>query len=210
MNHRIWLLRWLLLSSVIGSPGTLAGDRVLDIAQQTEASVSLTTQVGLLEDATRGLTIETARSAQFHHQRRASASFALGFTRSAYWFRLTLGNSSDRPLDRMLEVANPRISHVDVYLPNGQGGYRIWRTGADRPQTSKAYDNRNFVFPLHVAAHSQQEVYLRVESNTRLWAMSASVSVSHRCGAIPQARRRPCCNGPMPRCIGPRRKAVTG
>uniref|UniRef100_A0A931D6K5 diguanylate cyclase n=2 Tax=Pseudomonas chaetocerotis TaxID=2758695 RepID=A0A931D6K5_9PSED len=171
-RHRLRLIRWLLLSSMICSLGAWAEDRVLDSAQLKEEPLSLTTWVGLLEDSTRTLTIETARSAEmaerFHHERIASASFALGFTRSAYWFRLAIGNSSNQALTRLLVVDNPRISQVDAYVPDGQGGYRVWRTGADRPQTAKAYDNRNFVFALQLAANSQQEIYLRVESSIGL------------------------------------------
>lgn len=116
--------------------------------------------------------MEDIRSAEmagrFRYEQASSASFALGFTRSAYWFRLDVGNSSAESVTRLLVVDNPRISLVDVYLPDEQGGYRAWFTGADRPQGGKAYDNRNFVFPLHLAAHSQQVVYLRVESSIGL------------------------------------------
>ena len=171
-HQRFRLILWLLLGLSIFASSTWAGVRQLDAAVLDKDPLALTTHVGLLEDPSRTLTLADVRSVEvaqrFRTEQVDSASFALGFTRSAYWFRLDIGNSSEQALTRLLVVENPRISQVDAYLPDGQGGYRIWRTGADRPQTSKAYDNRNFVFPLHLAAHSQQMVYLRVESSIGL------------------------------------------
>lgn len=171
-HHRLRLSSWLLLGLLLLSSPIWADSRQLDIAQPSQQPLSLTTHVGLLEDTSRTLALEDIRSAEmagpFRYEQASSASFALGFTRSAYWFRLDVGNSSAESVTRLLVVDNPRISLVDVYLPDEQGGYRAWFTGADRPQGGKAYDNRNFVFPLHLAAHSQQVVYLRVESSIGL------------------------------------------
>ncbi|MGN0926784.1 sensor domain-containing diguanylate cyclase [Ectopseudomonas mendocina] len=171
-HHRLRLSSWLLLGLLLLSSPIWADSRQLDIAQPSQQPLSLTTHVGLLEDTSRTLALEDIRFAEmagrFRYEQASSASFALGFTRSAYWFRLDVGNSSAESVTRLLVVDNPRISLVDVYLPDEQGGYRAWLTGADRPQGGKAYDNRNFVFPLHLAAHSQQVVYLRVESSIGL------------------------------------------
>ena len=161
-----------LLLSIACSSGIWAAERALDIAQLRQDPLSLTTHVGMLEDSTQALTLEDVRAAQmagrFHYEPVASASFALGFTRSSYWFRLRIRNSSDQAVTRLLVVDNPRIAFVDLYLPREQGDYQAWLTGADRPQSSRAYDNRNFVFPLRLSAYSQQDVYLRVESNIGL------------------------------------------
>ena len=182
-HRRLRFSPWLLLSLLLLSLSTRADVGYLDVAQPGTQPLSLTTHVGMLEDASRGLTLADVSSREmterFRYERVESSSFALGFTRSAYWFRLDVGNSSDQSVTRLLVVDNPRISLVDAYVPDGQGGYRAWFTGADRPQGGKAYDNRNFVFPLHLAAHSQQEVYLRVESSIgllvplQLWSVQA-------------------------------------
>lgn len=170
-RRRLRFSPWLLLSLLL-CWSTWAGAVPLDVAQPSEQPLSLTTHAGMLEDASRALQLSDVRSAEmaarFRYQASPSASFALGFTRSAYWFRLELGNAGDQPLTRLLVVDNPRISLVDAYVPDGQGGYRAWLTGADRPQSGKVYNNRNFVFPLHLPAHTQQVVYLRVESSIGL------------------------------------------
>ncbi|VXD00497.1 Sensor domain-containing diguanylate cyclase [Pseudomonas sp. 8Z] len=171
-----WLLLGLLLPLSI-----YADSRVVDVSSTAQSPLSLTSHVGVVEDATQALTLEAIDAPEmaehFDYEQSPSASFALGFTRSAYWFRLVLGNSADQPLKRLLEVDNPRISLVDAYVADGQGGYRRWLTGADRPMSGKAYDNRNFVFPIELPARSQRVVYLRVQSNIallvplRLWSV---------------------------------------
>lgn len=171
-HRRLRFSSWLLLSLWLLSMSTMADVGYLDVAQPVTQPLSLTTHVGVLEDVSRELTLEDVSAHEmaerFRYERVGSASFALGFTRSAYWFRLGIGNSSDQSVLRLLVVNNPRISMVDAYVPDEQGGYRAWLTGADRPQGSKAYDNRSFVFPLHLPAHSRQVVYLRVESSIGL------------------------------------------
>lgn len=183
IHHHARLFSWLLLSLLLHALPTWAGARAVDAVEMAQEPLSLTAQVGVLQDPSRALTVQAVSTAemarQFQYGLASGASFALGFTRSAYWFRLDIGNSGDEPVQRLLVVSNPRISLVDAYVPDGQGGYAVWRTGADRPQTSKAYDNRNFVFPLQLAAHSQQAVYLRVESSIgllvplQLWSVEA-------------------------------------
>jgi diguanylate cyclase (GGDEF)-like protein len=178
--HR--LLIWLWLGLALALPAWADGVH-LDVAQGDHSPVSLTTYVGVLEDPGQALNLAEVSSAaltgRMRHERKESAAFALGFTRSAYWFRLSLGNSSDVALTRLLVVENPRISMVDAYIADGQGGYQVWRTGADRPFTTKAYANRNFVFPVELPARSQQVIYLRVQSSIgllvplQLWSPSA-------------------------------------
>lgn len=146
--------------------------QTLDVTRMPSAALSLTTTVELLEDPQRSLTltdIQTpAHAARFIGGQPASNSFALGFTRSAYWLRLTLANTGTTPIERMLVVDNPRISHVQLYQPDSLGAYQSISTGCDTPLTTRAYPNRNFVFPLNLAANSEQTLYLRVESSIGL------------------------------------------
>lgn len=173
---------WLLLGLLLPL-STLADVRFVDITQVEQSPLSLTTHVDMMEDVTGEATLESVRATEmagrFQHEQLPSAAFALGFTRSAYWFRLGLDNSADEPTTRLVVVNNPRISIVDAYVPDGQGSYRSWLTGADRPPSSKAYDNRNFVFPVTLPARSQQVIYLRVQSSIgllvplQLWSAEA-------------------------------------
>lgn len=166
------LVGWrLLLIALLAIPaGALA--QVLDVTRLPSAALSLTTAVELLEDPQRRLSLtdvqSPANAARFVGDMQPAAALALGFTRSAYWLRITLGNSSDVTLERMLVVDNPRISHVQVHLPNVHGQYQSISTGCDTPFETRIYPNRNFVFPLSLPAQSEQVIYLRLESTVGL------------------------------------------
>lgn len=149
-----------------------AAEQPVDAAAVNAEPLTLTEYVGLLEDPERSLTITDVQkpevAARFNTEQPAGSALALGFTHSAYWLRLTLRNSSDVALQRMLVVENPLISHVQAQLPNTQGGFQAINTGGDTPFATRVYPNRNFVFPLTLPAHAEQVVYLRMESSIGL------------------------------------------
>ena len=177
------LLSWLLLTLSLLSIHPAWAAQVVDAASVTTQPLTLTRYVSVLEDPTRQLTLAEVQApgqqARFKGDQPPGSSLAMGFTRSAFWIQLKLSNPGDAPLPRLLVVENPRISHVQANIPQADGTYRTIDTGADAPQSSKVYPNRNFVFPLMLAAHSEQTLYLRVESSIgllvplQLWPVKA-------------------------------------
>lgn len=177
------LLSWLLLTLLLLARPAWSGDPIVDATAVTTAPLTLTTYVAVLEDPTKSLTLtdvqSPAQASRFKVDPSAGSALAMGFTRSAFWLRLNLRNNSDMPLPRLLVVENPRISHVQLHFPDAQGAYRSIATGSDAPPGSKAYPNRNYVFPLTLPPHSEQVLYLRVESSIgllvplQLWPVKA-------------------------------------
>ncbi|MFS2124314.1 diguanylate cyclase [Pseudomonas sp. Pseusp97] len=181
-SHRQFL-SWLLITLLLLLIRPAWADQVVDAASVTQQPLTLTTYVSILEDPTRNLTLADVQSpehqARFKGDQPPGSSLAMGFTRSAFWLKLQLNNPSDVPLQRMLVVENPRVSHVQANIPQADGSYKTINTGSDVPQSSKVYPNRNFVFPLNLPARSEQVVYLRVESSIgllvplQLWPVKA-------------------------------------
>ncbi|MEP9317918.1 diguanylate cyclase [Pseudomonas sp. LABIM340] len=180
--HRL-SLSWLLLPLLLLLIHPAWADHVVDAASVTTQPLTLTTYVSVLEDPTGNLTLADVQSpeqqSRFNGNQPPGSALAMGFTRSAFWLKLQLSNSSDAPLQRFLVVENPRVSHVQANIPQADGSYRTINTGSDVPQSSKVYPNRNFVFPLNLPARSEQVVYLRVESSIgllvplQLWPVKA-------------------------------------
>jgi len=141
-----------------GAPGTGARD--------------VTPHWAYLQDASNTLTLEQVQQAyasgQFTAAQGAKTELSFGVTASAYWLCLALHNPADQASAQMLEIANPRISVVDLYAPDASGTYRAVQTGADRPFASRALANRNFVLPLELAPRAGQVLYLRVQSTIGL------------------------------------------
>lgn len=118
-------------------------------------------------------------AARFRTGQPPSGALNYGYTRSAYWLRLTLHNGSDRAIERMLELSGASLATIDFHQPNADGTYRTLMTGGALPFDTRGYKNRYFVFPLSLPADSTYVVYFRVRSNNpmlipvRLWQVQA-------------------------------------
>ena len=157
--------------------------RTIDASRIDQLAVPLTEYCAVLEDATLSLTLAdvqtSAVAARFTSDSSAAEAFSFGFTRSAYWLRVRLQNSSDQPIERMLEIANARLSTVQFHQPVANGNYQSVATGAMMPFATRPYPNRFFVFPVTLPARSDQVYFLRIEAvgplliPVRLWAPQA-------------------------------------
>ncbi|MDD2684684.1 MAG: sensor domain-containing diguanylate cyclase [Gallionella sp.] len=132
--------------------------------------VVLSEYFSVLEDTTQTLTLADVQkpevAARFNTDQAPASALNYGLTGSAYWLRLTLSNTSDQPLERMLEVAYPILTSIQFHYADAQGGYRTVDTGNALPFATRAYKNRAYVFPVTLPARSGQVVYLRLQSTT--------------------------------------------
>ena len=140
-------------------------DDYVELSNTMPASISLTPYLGLLEDASQQLRLadiqQAPLSADFKTDRSPNKSINLSFTSSAYWLRLIIKNSSDLPIERIIELNYPLMKNVDFYWPIKQKDYQTIHTGYAQPYENRAYKSSIFAFPIQVPAHSQQLIYLR-------------------------------------------------
>ncbi len=179
------LLQQMLVALLLGTAAlaNAAQSAPLNVAQAGGSPTSLTPWFELLEDPSGTLSFEQVRSpavaARFSPSDRSGAAFNFGITPSTWWLRLQLANTSDGALDRLLEVAYARLSHVDFYAPQSDGTWRQLHTGTTQPFDSRDYAHRNFVFGIALPPHAEQTIYLRLASTTafvvptRLWEPAA-------------------------------------
>ena len=167
------------------SAGTVtAGTVTLD---ETTAMVNLSPYWEALKDHDRQWQIVDVRDKPFPDLRQQAGvqrdSVNFGVIDAAVWLRVTLHNPADHPLDRLLEIGYPHLHYLDLYLPE-DGGYRHITTGLARPYASRPIAHRNFVFPLHLAPHSEATYYLHVDGPTsvdvpaRLWQQQEFIDKS--------------------------------
>lgn len=145
-----------------------AAETSLDVAQKTVPVLSLTSYFDLYEDQSRKLNLEQIlaldQAGKFKGGLASEESIGLGFTDSAYWFRLHLKNTSDRAEKRMLQIAYPLLNRIEFFQPNAEGKYQRIVTGADIEYESRPYPSRNFVFPIELPAQADQVVYFRFQA----------------------------------------------
>lgn len=170
-----------------------AAAKTLDISQFTQNHVSLTEYFDVLEDSTTILTLADVKSfeiaSRFKTDIAPSTSLNFGYTSSAYWLRLSLENKSDQPIERILELAYHPLAHVDFYQPY-ENGYQVLQTGYAVPFLQRPYQFRFFVLPVSIPAHSEQAIYLRIETPNcviipaRLWEKNAFLTYERRDNSI--------------------------
>lgn len=85
-----------------------------------------------------------------------------GFSNGSYWVRFELENPSPAPQRLMLELAQPHIDDVRVYMPEA-GGFREMVSGRLYPFWRRPVAHQHFVFPISVPSYFRGALYMRVE-----------------------------------------------
>jgi signal transduction histidine kinase len=171
-SHNVFL--WLLLAVGL-LPGWCAATASvpMDVSRMHAAPVSLTSYFDVLEDPSRELTLQDVQTPavaqRFQGANLPAESLSYGATRSAYWLRLLVRNSSPVPVQRMLEIANARLTSVDFYSHNAVGLSTAVATGMAEPFASRPYANRFFVFPVDLPPAAERFIYIRVLSTAPLF-----------------------------------------
>ena len=138
----------------------------LDIAKINQSPLSLSAHLGVLEDVDKTLTLEDVQKegVQFKNDFQGSKSINLSYTKSAYWLRLVLENSSDKSMDKILDITHALLAKVDFYWQIDNENHQTFHTGYARPLENRAYKGRFFAFPMQLQAHSRNVIYLRIET----------------------------------------------
>jgi diguanylate cyclase (GGDEF)-like protein len=157
----------------------VSGVTVDDRTQRYE----LGTYLQFLKDSENKLTIEDVSSDAFSQQFFVSKwnPPSFGYTKFTYWARLPIANTTDRNLDWVLSLEHPLIDHIHLYIPNHQAQAQsqsqaqnqppkwiIKTTGLLYPFTTRDIPDRLFAFQIPLPAHSQQTIYLCLETSTSL------------------------------------------
>lgn len=164
---RYWI-SFLLLAWLLPMTDVFAIDKVIEFGKVDQKTLSLSEYFAVLEDPDLSLSPadlqKPAIASRFKSGQVASEALSFGYTRSAYWLRLSLKNDRDKAAMRMLEISEAGLTSVQFYLANTDGSYQSFLTGRELPFSSRPYPNRFFVLPLTLPAQSLQTLYVRVMS----------------------------------------------
>ncbi len=164
-------LRGLLL--LVCALPALAGALSFDEQQQR---LSLGRELFVFEDVRGTATIADVSSPALNESFRPHkhAVLNVGYTQSAYWLRVDLEYRPQSDFSsqlRLLELAYPPLDHVDLYLPDGAGGFRLAeRSGDALPFSARALKQSNYLFALNLQPNQPQRLYLRLQSEGSIQA----------------------------------------
>lgn len=131
------------------------------VVDDTPGGTNISGRLHYLEEPARGLTIRDVTGQNVLWTPNNSNYVNFGYTPSAYWFRADLVNPAKYDRRVLLEIDFPTLDHVDLFLPNGRGGYNAVRTGDRLPFTTRMVNDPNYVFPLTLFP-GRNTVYFRV------------------------------------------------
>jgi len=164
-------MRYLLMLLLCLSPLASA----LEFDEFTQ-SLPLGHALQVLEDASGKATIDDvlAQAAAGHFKPHDKATLNAGYSRSAFWLKIDLHYRPGNPQAQrtwLLELAYPPLDHLDLYLPDTTGTYRLARqTGDALPFAAREIRQNNYLFSLDFKPDQQQTVYLRLESQGSIQA----------------------------------------
>lgn len=108
-----------------------------------------------------------------------------GYSTSVFWIKLDLTYTalpSAAPRSWLLELAYPPLDHLELYLPDSSGVFRLaQRTGDALPYSSRQIEQNNYLFELPFSPGQTTTAYLRLHSQgsvqapLTLWSAEAFV-----------------------------------
>ena len=162
--------------ATVAQVDTHAGD---ELAIGREGRYVLSRSFSYLEDAGGELVLadllKPEAQARFQPVPQTGPATNFGLTRSAIWLRVTLRPERDAPADWMLELAYPPLDRLELYAPDGKGGFSRQVGGDLSPFAERAVVHRNHVMPLRLKPGAASTLYLRVSSGG---TVSAPVNLS--------------------------------
>ncbi len=167
----VWLLLGLVVAHGWAHASPLTERRLDAVFIDGHANVSVL--LDFLSDPDRDHTIEELLAGKRDLLRawepNHAATPGFGFDIHPLWFRLTVYNSSQRPLERLLEIRNPVLDEVQFYQVDQDGNLIAQAQTGDRFSTAgRPYFHHNLVLPFVVPPGETHQLYFRVKTEGAL------------------------------------------
>ncbi|MEE1920907.1 7TM diverse intracellular signaling domain-containing protein [Pseudomonas sp. 148P] len=176
-------MRYLLIV-LLGWLPLLAG--AVDIDDSTR-NLPLGRVMQVFEDPDGSATIAQVSAPTFARQFKPHQADVLnaGYSTSVFWLKVDLhylAMPDAAPRTWLLELAYPPLDHLELYLPDATGQYRlVQRTGDALPYASRQIEQGNYVFELPMHPDQSLTAYLRLHSEgsvqapLSLWSTQAYI-----------------------------------
>lgn len=164
MTSRIIQLLALLLFLALTTP-SLATTPTVYLSELEDGQVSLGQKLVYLEDANQALTLGDLtgqNNLDWQHSQAQVPNF--GFSQSSFWFRVEIVNDTQGTGSHLLEISNPALDYLDIYVLAGDQLLETVATGDQRPLAQRPIKHRNVLLPLDIPRGESRTVYLRATS----------------------------------------------
>lgn len=144
--------------------------------------------VAYLEDPDRNLSLNEILSPAFQERfiPAAHPSLHQGFTRSAWWLRLTVHNPQPDSQPLILSLASASLADIKLFVPDAGNGYTLREAGTRTPRVQADIPAPGYWFQLEAAPNRTTTFYLRIETdlglNTGLYLGTPAATASAHSG----------------------------
>jgi PAS domain S-box-containing protein len=160
---------WAAVVLIFLAAATVARAEPVPLAAGMER-IELSGRMEVLRDETAALTIADVANAEAAAFRPLPGDLVAGFSRAAFWLRLPLRHDPSDRTEWLLEVGKPFLDHVDLYVPDGRGGFSVQRQGDRVAFSTRPLKYRHFLFRLDLPAVAEPVVYLRIQTTSTVLA----------------------------------------
>ncbi|WP_196140350.1 diguanylate cyclase [Aliikangiella sp. G2MR2-5] len=137
----------------------------VDISK-VDSTIRLTSLIEIFEDTTASLGVDELVFSNIEQSFvRSAEEHNYGFSKSAYWVRLSIVNSASEARKVVLRQDYPLIDFLDYWQITDNEIVKHIDTGDKRPFGSREIEHKDFLFSVILPAKSQQTIYLRYESS---------------------------------------------
>ncbi|MGG2395637.1 diguanylate cyclase [Pseudomonas sp. SH1-B] len=130
---------------------------------ESSSGSALNSDVELLEDAHGTLSITDITSAEQQSRfQAANGRASVGQSQNPWWIKLSVQRDVNAPANWVLEVGSVTQLDLQLYLPDGQGGWQLRESGERVPFTeNRDHSYRRMVFDLPALGEQPLTLYLR-------------------------------------------------
>jgi signal transduction histidine kinase/CheY-like chemotaxis protein len=153
-----------------------------DISKQTSIDIKNIEYVlenGLRYDYERVLGLDDSR-----WQVPSEYPLNLGVITNGAWVRFNLKNVELSNSEYLLEVSNPGLHNLTVFIKYPDGLIKEWQLGNSLPFLERPVITRNFAMPITLDKNQEVQVYLRTESNVGVLVPLRLYTVNKFWGAV--------------------------
>lgn len=133
-------------------------------------SLNLSPFIDILPEPNHSLTIEDIVTEELAGEFTSSSVVgnSFGFSKAAYWVRFSLGMEQSLSNIVLLQLESAITDNVELYLPNGRGGFTKKVAGENLPFTQREIDYRTFLFHLPHHNGEVRTYYMRLQTEGSL------------------------------------------
>ncbi len=141
-----------------------SGQDTLITLNNIKRDIHLIQFTSVLIDTRKNLTIDSVLAKKKLFTKDSVLAF--GMTKSKYWIRFTLKNTSNKKLRPILSIANPDLNEIELFIiDKNKKTVKHTVTGENYIFSSREFFNRNYIFELPIDSCQTNECFVSIYNN---------------------------------------------